>query len=43
MEIIVQKKSLERRLTGVAYELPQNPNTLREQPCRCANSAKNGE
>ncbi|MGA3598934.1 hypothetical protein ACPCXA_02380 [Lysinibacillus agricola] len=42
MGIIVQKKSLERRLKGVAYELPQHPNTLRE-PCRCANSAKNGK
>lgn len=43
MEIIIQKKSFEQRLKGAAYELPQHPNTLREQPCRCANSAKNGE
>ncbi|MGE7944350.1 hypothetical protein ACQKNB_19930 [Lysinibacillus xylanilyticus] len=39
MGIIVQKKSFERRLKGVAYELPQHPKTLRE-PCR---SAKNGD
>ncbi len=32
MEIIIQKKSLgrERRVKGVAYELPQHPTTLRD-------------
>lgn len=34
------KETLERRLKGVAYELPQHPKTIREQPCLCANSAK---